>query len=143
MKRKKGLRRLVLPLILIGLGIFIGTSIADSSPTTIEVVREFGDGIPHAEHIAEIRELEADMNEVIRDLQHELDLTIAERVEIPVQPKAPKIVIENNVESQSLSGQINVGLISALMGGLGVAAIFIMALMTFSSVPRASTRHKS
>ena len=139
MKRKKGLRRLVLPLILVGLGFFIGSSIAESSTMKIEVMGDIGDGIPHAEHVAELRELEADMNEIIRDLQHELDLSIPERIEIPVQPQEPTIIIENS-ENQSLSDQINVGRISALMGALGVAAIFIMALMTFGSVPQASSR---
>ena len=142
MKREKGLRRFILPIILIGLGVFIGTSIADSSTMTIEYAGAIGEGIPHAEHVAELRELEATMNEVIQDLQQELNLSIAERVEVPAQPQAPKIVIEN-VENQSHSNQLNVGLISALMGGFGVSAILIMALMTFSSVPRASTRDSS
>lgn len=128
MKNKKRLRRFILPLVLIGLGIFIGTSLAESNQPTIQLHGDIDFSGDEIEAIIGLEKLEAEMDEIVRDIQ----LSVPEA---PASPQQPTINVYNQEES-SLSSRVNVGWISGLMGGFGVLAIFIMALLTFSGDAR-------
>ena len=62
MKNKKGLRRFVLPFLLIGLGVFIGTSLAESNQPAIQFHGDFEFDLDEA---AGLQELEVEINEPV------------------------------------------------------------------------------
>lgn len=128
MKNKKRLRRFVLPLVLIGLGIFIGTSLAESNQPTIQLHGDIDFSGDEIEAIIGLEKLEAEMDEIAREVQISIPSA-------PANPEPPTINVYNQ-EDSSLSSRVNVGWISGLMGGFGVLAIFIMALITFSGDAR-------
>lgn len=132
MKNKKRLRRFVLPFLLIGLGVFIGTSMAESDQPSIQFHGDFEFDFDEA---AGLQELELEISELANELEREISISIPNA---PAAPEPPKIIVNNNEETRSPASRVNVGFISVLMGGLGVLAIFVMALMTFSNDPNKS-----
>lgn len=124
MKKRKLLRRFALPILLIGLGIFIGTSIVDSNQPTIQVYRDIGHQMPRSEYAADMHELERELDEMMRELERELDLALPEIPEIPAIPQQQVHVVESTHGPQA-----NVGRISLIMGGLGILAIIVMSMI--------------
>ena len=138
MKIRKGLRRFAVPIFFVVIGIIIGTRIVDSHNRSVQSYWAVDSNFPQAEFEAEIREFEREMNEVVQELHRELEVAIPQVAENPTQPPQPTIYIDNG-EGNSARSSINVGRISVLMGGFGISALMLMALMTFFGKVRRST----
>ena len=141
MKKRKGLRRLVLPISLIGLGIIIGASMFNSSRPSIQVHGDIGYTVPPIDlgESVDLNELEIELNEMMNELESELEISIPNIPKIQTSPQQSTIIIEGG-ENRSPSSQVNVGRISAFMGMFGIAAIFLMAMMTFLNNMRSPRR---
>ena len=129
MKKRKGIRRFIWPLVLLSIGFLIGAAIFDSGHSTVEFHHDFDYSEMMDDHAEEMAELQQELDEIMLEVESEINMALPEIPAIPevvVKPNAPVIVVDAPAIPTS---RTNIGGVAGVIGGLGITMIFVMAMM--------------
>lgn len=132
MKIRKKLWRAVKPLLLIGAGLMAGIVLVASNSSSVEIHHDFGDA-----HVMFDEELELELERMEVELERmmvEMEIPAIPAIpEIPSMPSIPDpvqpIIVTNHTYESFGSNRIDLGETVAIVGGLGLAMIFLMGFI--------------
>lgn len=127
MKKQKGFRRFIWPIVLLGMGFSIGVAVFNGEQSTVQIVHDVDYSELIAAHHEEMAEIQEDIDDMMAEAQSDLHISVPEVPEIVVNPKAPVVMVDTG--GFSSVNRTNIGGVSGVIGSLGIAMIFVMAMM--------------
>lgn len=138
MKKRKRVWRVLKPIFLIGIGLIIGAMIVEANSSSVVIHHDFDRSEFMLNHESEMQELEIELEQMMRDIEAEIAIpAVPPFPEIPALPHLPemhsdhvqKIVIEERAHNSSGNYGFQMSEMLGITGGIGLAMVFVMAVV--------------